>query len=51
MCYNQFDKPEIDKVAITVREIKENELNELLQLYLFLHEEIVPEMTEHLKNT
>ena len=34
-----------------VREIKENELNELLQLYLFLHEETVPEMTEHLKNT
>ena len=34
-----------------VREIKENELNELLQLYLFLHEETVPEMTESLKNT
>ncbi len=34
-----------------VREIKEDELNELLQLYLFLHEEAVPEMTEHLKNT
>ena len=34
-----------------VREIEENELNELLHLYLFLHEETVPEMTEHLKNT
>lgn len=34
-----------------VREIKENELNELLQLYLFLHEESVPEMTTHLKDT
>ena len=34
-----------------VREIKENELNELLQLYLFLHEESVPEMTRHLKDT
>lgn len=34
-----------------VREIKENELNELLHLYLFLHEETVPEMTEHLKST
>ena len=34
-----------------VREIKENELNELLQLYLFLHEESVPEMTIHLKDT
>ena len=34
-----------------VREIRENELNELLELYLFLHETSVPEMTEHLKNT
>ena len=34
-----------------VREIKENELNELLQLYLFLHEESVPEMTIYLKDT
>ncbi len=34
-----------------VREIKRNELNELLQLYLFLHEETVPEMTEHLIRT
>ncbi len=34
-----------------VREIKENELNELLELYLFLHEDSVPEMTEHLENT
>ncbi|MBQ4089507.1 MAG: GNAT family N-acetyltransferase [Clostridia bacterium] len=34
-----------------VREIKENELNNLLQLYLFLHEETVPEMNENLKNT
>ena len=34
-----------------VREIKENELHELLQLYLFLHEESVPEMTRHLKDT
>ena len=34
-----------------VREIKEHELNELLQLYLFLHEESVPEMTIHLKDT
>lgn len=34
-----------------VREIKENELNELLELYLYLHEESVPEMTEHLKDT
>jgi len=34
-----------------VREIKENELNELLELYLYLHEKSVPEMTEHLKQT
>ena len=34
-----------------VREIRENELHELLELYLFLHEESVPEITEHLMNT
>lgn len=34
-----------------VREIKETELMELLGLYLHLHEESVPEMTEHLRNT
>lgn len=34
-----------------VREIYEFELNELLELYLNLHEESVPEMTEHLKIT
>ena len=34
-----------------VREIKENELDELLHLYLHLHEKSVPEMTEHLKET
>lgn len=34
-----------------VREIKEHELNELLQLYLFLHEDTVPEMTKNLKDT
>ena len=34
-----------------VREIRENELHELLELYLFLHEESVPEITEHLINT
>lgn len=34
-----------------VREVAENELNELLQLYLYLHEKSVPEMTEHLKIT
>ena len=34
-----------------VREIKESELNELLELYLHLHEDAVPEMTENLKRT
>ncbi|MBQ2927792.1 MAG: GNAT family N-acetyltransferase [Oscillospiraceae bacterium] len=32
-----------------VREIRENELKELLELYLFLHEKNIPEMTEHLE--
>lgn len=34
-----------------VREIFDNELNDLLELYLYLHEESIPEMTDHLKNT
>lgn len=34
-----------------VREINENELNELLELYLHLHEKSKPEMTDHLKKT
>ncbi len=34
-----------------VREIKEHELNALLELYLHLHEESVPELTEYLQNT
>ena len=34
-----------------VREIAESELNELLALYLFLHENRVPEMTAHLQST
>jgi len=34
-----------------VREINETELNELLELYLCLHEKTVPEMTEHLMKT
>ena len=34
-----------------VREAIDNELDDLLKLYLYLHEKSVPEMTEHLKNT
>lgn len=34
-----------------VREIYENELEKVLELYLHLHEDSLPDMTEHLKNT
>jgi len=34
-----------------VREIRENELNELLELYLYLHEDSIPEMSEHSRRT
>ena len=34
-----------------VREIKAQELNELLELYLHLHESSVPDLSEHLKST
>lgn len=32
-----------------IREIYENELNDLLNLYTHLHEDSVPEITEYLK--
>lgn len=34
-----------------IREACENDLDELLQLYLFLHEKDIPKYTQHLKNT
>jgi len=34
-----------------VREIQENELHALLELYLQLHEQEIPEETEHLQDT
>lgn len=34
-----------------VREIYENELDDLLALYLHLHEQTIPETTEHMKAT
>ncbi len=34
-----------------VREVYENELNELLKLYLYLHEDTMPEVTERLNST
>lgn len=36
---------------ILIREIHENELKGLLELYLHLHESDVPEMSEHLSKT
>ena len=36
---------------MTIREIKENELGELLELYTHLHELGIPENSEHLHNT
>ncbi len=33
-----------------VREVYENELNELLELYLYLHEDTIPEVTEYLNS-
>ncbi len=33
-----------------VREVYENELNELLELYLYLHEDAIPESTKHLND-
>ena len=34
-----------------VREVNENELNELLELYLHLHEKSMPDFSEHLDRT
>ena len=34
-----------------VREVNENELQEILELYLCLHEKSIPEMSEHLTDT
>ena len=34
-----------------VREAQENDLQEILELYLYLHEKSIPEMSEHLKDT
>ena len=38
-------------MKLTVREIKENELNELLELYTHLHETGIPEQSEKLAET
>lgn len=34
-----------------VREANKDDLDEILQLYLYLHEDRVPENSEHLRNT
>ena len=47
----QVDKLEFDGDVEMVREVNENELRELLELYLHLHEETMPELTEHLSDT
>lgn len=44
-------RAEAVEVDILVREVYENELQELLELYLHLHESTIPEMTEHLNKT
>ena len=36
---------------MTIREANRNDLTEILQLYLYLHEESIPKDTEHLQNT
>ena len=33
-----------------VREVRKEDLNALLELYLFLHEDSIPEMSDHLAN-
>ena len=40
-----------EKVIKMIREIKNNELNALLELYTHLHEHGIPEYTEHLQKT
>ncbi len=34
-----------------IREAEKSDLQELLELYLFLHEDSIPEQSEHLENT
>ena len=36
---------------MTIREANKNDLTEILQLYLYLHEESVPEDSDHLRDT
>ncbi len=36
---------------MTIREANKNDLTEILHLYLYLHEDSVPENTEHLQDT
>ena len=36
---------------MTIREANKKDLDEILQLYLYLHEECIPDDTEHLQNT
>lgn len=43
--------PRIAYDLVTVREAKEGDLQEILNLYLYLHETSIPEETEYLKST
>jgi GNAT superfamily N-acetyltransferase len=36
---------------MTIREANKSDLMEILQLYLYLHEDSIPDNTEHLRNT
>lgn len=38
-------------MEMMIREANKNDLDEILQLYLYLHEESVPQDSEHLRNT
>ena len=40
-----------EKRIIMIREAKKEDLGELLKLYLFLHEDSIPEQSEHLEKT
>ena len=48
MSYNHHSNSGGDRM---IREAKPDELNEILELYLSLHEDSIPEDNEHLKNT
>lgn len=44
-------KPHLGKGVNMIREAKKDDIKQLLELYLYLHEKEIPENNEHLKNT